>query len=186
MAPTSLEVPPAGNPSVFVGDTKSLDEAVEMVAATETVIGIDIETTSLNPHTGRLRLVQVSDGDRTFVVDAFKVDPRPLLEAVSDKDWVAHNAAFELAWAKHLFDLEPTIVRDTMLMSQVLGAGSEHRHGLEDVLNRELGMVIDKEHQLSDWTIETLSREQISYAATDAAVLPALYRRLEERLGEER
>lgn len=147
------------------------------------VIGLDIETTGLDPHTDDIRLVQVADGNHTFVVDAFRVDPRPLFEAIASKTLLAHNAKFELSWIKEKFDIEPEDVRDTMLMSQVLYAGDcSIEHGIGPTAQRELGIELDKTLQKSAWSAETLTQAQLDYAATDAVVLLPLYGELDKKI----
>ena len=41
-----------------------------------------------------------------------------------------------------------------------------------------IGKCVDKEKQVSDWSVRPLSEEQIEYAALDAAVSPVLSRNL--------
>ena len=67
--------------------------------------GLDIETANpegggeLDPAKGRLRLVQISDGSRVQVYDAYK-QPHELLRAAVEvrPELVAHNATFERRW----------------------------------------------------------------------------------------
>ena len=152
------------------------------------MIGLDFETTALTPGEGRVRLVQAHDGERTLVVDAYKCDPRPLLEKIAREELVAHNANFEELWLWHEFCLDLPIADDTMIMSQVLYGGTENfkrtRHGLADVAKRELGVDLDKTEQTSDWDGE-LTPEQIMYAARDAEILLPLADRLLTRIREE-
>jgi hypothetical protein len=69
------------------------------------VHGLDIETANpegggeLDPAKGRLRLVQISDGSRVQVYDAYK-QPHELLRAAVEvrPELVAHNATFERRW----------------------------------------------------------------------------------------
>jgi hypothetical protein len=69
------------------------------------VHGLDIETANpegggeLDPVKGRLRLVQLSDGTRVQVYDAYK-QPHELLRAAVEvrPELVAHNATFERRW----------------------------------------------------------------------------------------
>jgi hypothetical protein len=66
--------------------------------------GLDVETTALDPEEGELRLVQLSNGTRARVYDAYKQPADLLRSAVESHDeLVAHNAVFERAWiATHL------------------------------------------------------------------------------------
>jgi DNA polymerase-1 len=153
------------------------------------MIGLDIETTALSPDEGRVRLVQACDGERTILVDAFKVAPGRLFKLVKERGGVAHNANFEELWLWHEFCVDLSPLDDTMIMSQVLYGGTEDfkkvRHGLADVVQRELGIDLDKELQESDWGAEELTYEQLDYAAKDAEILLPLAGRLIQRLYDE-
>src|SRR5207249_10931670 len=74
---------------------------------------------------------------------------------------------------------------DTMLMNQLLGAGSPegrlNQSGLGVVVQRSLGLTVPKEEQRSQWD-GTLSREQLAYAARDAAILLPLAEKLKHAL----
>jgi hypothetical protein len=56
-----------------------LKSAIKMVVNSD-IVGLDLETTGRDPRKDRIRLVQVSDGIKTYVIDAFKVKP-----AVTDR-----------------------------------------------------------------------------------------------------
>jgi DNA polymerase-1 len=143
--------------------------------------GIDVETTALWPEEGNLRLLQISDGKRADVYDAFRQSEEMLRRAVERQDeLVAHNAPFERTWLKAALSLDRPDLQDTMVMSQALYTGTnaarakQFSHSLAAVVKRELKRELDKDEQLSDWSDPDLSREQIEYAAKDAAVLPEL------------
>jgi ribonuclease D len=115
------------------------------------VFGIDIETTGLALD-DEIRLVQISNGETTGVIDVKTTDPRPVLQEFSEAELVAHNASFEEARLKRHFGIEfPRPMHDTMVMSQVLYAGTikaqSLRHTLEEVAMRELGVPLNKELQ---------------------------------------
>ncbi len=159
------------------------------------VVGFDTETTSLDPYSGRMRLMQFSAPDGTAHIidlDAFangdsgassdSLAPlRELLAAVRPVK-VAHNAKFDAKWAKHQLGTELGGVFDTMLASQIVSAGeSEDRHSLAAVAARHLDETVDKSERLSDWSGE-LSVAQLEYAARDAALMLPLREALIERL----
>jgi DNA polymerase I len=153
------------------------------------MFGIDIETGGLALD-AELRLVQISSGEDTFVIDVRTSDPRPLLQEFTGGELVAHNANFEESRIAHHLGIEfSEPMHDTMIMSQVLYGGTDGheqmRHRLQDVALRELDLQLDKEEQTSDWTQPALSDEQIEYAKRDAEVTLKLYPVLRERLVKE-
>src|SRR4030095_13055481 len=177
---------------------KTADElrtAVEFLSS-QPAIGLDSETTDLDPYTSRLRLIQLAapDGVRIVDLDAFgngglskheaMSSLRRLLEAPRPIK-IAHNAKFDAKFIKHNLGADITGLFDTLLASQLIGGGDiEERHGLETVASRFLNEFIDKSERLSNWNFE-LSEAQLEYAARDAAVLLPLRERLIERLKSE-
>src|SRR5215217_3781287 len=145
------------------------------------MIGIDVETTALRPEDGKLRLVQISDGKRAKVYDAFRQDAEEIRRAVAAREeLVAHNAVFERTWLNAALAVDRPDLHDTMIMSQVYYTGTRaaisksFSHSLAAVVKRELKRELSKDEQVSDWGSAALTREQLKYAALDAAVLPQL------------
>jgi DNA polymerase-1 len=137
-------------------------------------VGLDLETTGLNPHRDRPRLLQLSTERGLFVLDLFSLgDVSPLWEPLADSELVVHNAAFDLPFLWHL-GFRPGKVCDLMVMSRLLTAGTKAGNGLADLASRELGIALDKGHQKDDWTGE-LTPDQLQYAALDAKVTRALF-----------
>ena len=59
------------------------------------------------------------------------------------------------------------------------------RHGLKDICFELLGVGLSKAQQSSDWAAETLSPEQLEYAASDVLYLHRLRDVLAARLARE-
>jgi DNA polymerase I len=166
-------------PFVVVADAAGLETVLAALADTS-LVGLDTETTGLNPRTDHLRLLTLTtdtcDGGRIiYIVDCFAVDPRPLFEPLAERPIVCHNAVFDLGFLAAL-DITPDVVHDTMILSQLVHGTRHPRgfHGLGQVVERELGRALDKTNQTSDWSGD-LTQEQLAYAALDAAILPDLY-----------
>ena len=171
---------------------EDLRKAIETLT-TQPVVGLDTETTELDPFTSRLRLIQVAAPDCVFIFDfdhfsngdAAKSDalaPLRRLLAAPRPIKIAHNAKFDAKFIKHNLGVDLGGLFDTLLASQLVGAGDiEERHGLETAAARYLNQTIDKSERLSDWNFE-LSEAQLEYAARDAAILPPLREKLIERL----
>jgi len=177
----------------LIKTSDELRKAIETLA-TQPVVGLDTETTDLDPYTSRLRLIQLATTDRVYIVDfdhfangianEALAPLRRLLEAPRPIK-VAHNAKFDAKFIKHNLGVDLGGLFDTLLASQLVGAGDiEERHGLDTVASRYLNEVVDKSERLSNWSFE-LSEAQLEYAARDAAVLLPLREKLIDRLKSE-
>jgi DNA polymerase-1 len=178
----------------LINDAESLRKACEELR-NERFLGFDVETTEIDPHKGELRLVQLSDGSNTKVIDvrAFSgqrsavsnPELEPLRDLLSSKKAVkiAHNAKFDAKWVRHVLGCEVNGIYDTYLASLLIAAGEgERRHGLADVVQFFLQQTLDKTEQVSDWGANELSQSQIEYAARDAAIMPEVRAKLDERI----
>ena len=153
-------------------------------------LAFDTETLQLQPEEGKLRLLQLgSFSSRTIVViDCFELergDWNYLEEFFSSPDryWLAHNAVFDLGWLQEHGIYPNGFVRCSMLASRLLTNGiPQTKHGLDALAKRQLNIEVSKEQQKSDWGAETLSPEQLTYAAKDIEILLELDHVLEQKL----
>ena len=175
--PQNPQNSPVENPFEYITDVLRVREVVANLK-TEPAIGLDIETTGLDPVLDKIRTVQVASPSGTYVIDAYQVpveELTPLLSGGPAK--VMHNGKFD---AGFLLDstagvmVEP--VFDTMIADQVLYNRSFGRN-LKELAQDHLEIAMDKELQVSDWSDE-LSGAQIKYAAEDAGVLLPLFEKL--------
>ena len=177
----------------LVKNEEQLRKAVESLTAHQ-AIGLDTETTELDPYVGRLRLIQLATPSGVYIVDldAFgangnlaenpALEPLRRLLSANRPIKIAHNAKFDAKFLKHYLGIDLGGLFDTLLASQLVGAGDiEERHGLETVASRYLNEAIDKSERLSNWNFE-LSEAQLEYAARDAAILVPLREKLRERV----
>jgi DNA polymerase I len=179
----------------LIKNEEELRKAVDFLS-THQAIGLDTETTELDPYYGRLRLIQLATPSGVHIIDldAFRnggnddlvetsaLAPLRNLLAAHRPVKIAHNAKFDAKFIKHSLGVDLDGIFDTLLASQLLGAGDiEERHGLEAVASRYLSEAVDKTERLSNWNLE-LSDAQLQYAARDAAVLLPLREKLIERL----
>ena len=116
----------------------------------EPFLGFDVETTELEPYRGELRLVQLSNGKNTKVVDlrAFgERRGRPC--ARTSGSWrrcgtclaskkqvkIAHNAKFDTKWVRHHSGSRSAGFTTHIWRAFLIAAGEgERRHGLADVV----------------------------------------------------
>ena len=153
-------------------------------------IAFDTETLQLQPEEGKLRLIQLGSfsSKSIVVIDCFELersDWNYLEDFFSDTNryWLAHNAVFDLGWLQEHGIYPEGFVRCSMLASRLLTNGiPQTKHGLDALAKRQLDMNISKEQQKSDWGVETLSKEQLIYAAKDIEVLLELDQVLDRKL----
>ena len=181
----------------LISDAESVRKACEALK-TEDYLGFDTETTDLDPYNGILRLVQLSNGKNTFVIDlkpfAEKGDLRSMPELAPLREIlaapmpikIAHNAKFDAKWTRHHLGIDLGGVFDTLVASQLIGAGDQdRRHNLAEVANHFLGIEVDKSEQVSDWSAAELTQSQVEYAAKDAAIMIDLREKIVERLRQD-
>ncbi|MBL8195938.1 MAG: hypothetical protein JNM06_19250 [Blastocatellia bacterium] len=153
--------------------------ALEILRQSE-AIGLDTETTGLDPYTSKLRLIQLSNTKQAFIIDLFKTptlaqELKGLFLAETPIK-VLHNAKFDLKMIKHHLGLTIKSIFDTMLASKLISGGREGQsHSLAQTALRFLNIGVDKTEQTSNWA-ENLSESQIEYAANDSLITCQLYK----------
>lgn len=152
-------------------------------------IAVDTEAMGLNHHRDRLCLVQLSNGDgNAHLVQIMQgqTEAPNLVKLLTDPDRVKlfHFARFDLAALRWQLGLVAAPVYCTRTASRLVRTYTE-RHGLKDLCKEVLGVDISKQQQSSDWGVETLSPEQVEYAAGDVLYLHRLREKLDAMLVRE-
>ena len=152
-------------------------------------VAVDTEAMGLNPHRDRLCVVQLSagDGDAHLVQFAPGCYAAPRLRRLLGDPGVIklfHFARFDLAMIHHYLGVMATPVYCTKIASRIARTFTD-RHGLRDLCKDVLNIELSKQQQSSDWGAESLSDEQLRYAAADVLHLHALRARLDAMLARE-
>jgi DNA polymerase-1 len=168
----------------LVRDAAGLDVVLAALGDADADVGLDCEATGLSSRRDRVRLISVAlptidGGQVAYLVDCFAVDPRPMLEPLAERSLLIHNAGFDLGMLAGLGFTPKRPVRDVMILSRLLTAGTREGNALADLTERYLGFRLGKEQQKSDWAAPTLSKEQLDYAAADVVYLAELHRGLD-------
>lgn len=169
---------------------------------------LDFETTGLDSHVSKPRLLQLcttdtKESDRTvYVIDFFKVpDTAGLKELIESREMLlGHNLNFDFQFLLSLGIDYKGKVFDTYVAERCLRAGFKEKKvspklqkpyfddvscSLKAVVERRLEIEISKEQQVSDWSKEDLDIEQIEYAARDVDLLPLIAADQLKELAEE-
>jgi len=152
-------------------------------------VAIDTETMGLNPHRDRLCLVQLSGGDGNAHLVKMARGPykAPRLAALLADPKVLklfHFGRFDIAVLEHALGVKCEPVYCTKIAAKLTRTFTD-RYGLKNLCQEILGVDLSKQQQTSDWGAETLSEEQMTYAASDVLYLHALKSKLDAMLERE-
>jgi ribonuclease D len=152
-------------------------------------VAIDTETLGLNPHRDRLCVVQISPGDGSADVIQIAQGQRKAPNLVSllrnrKITKLFHYGRFDIAVLYQAFGVMAEPVFCTKIASRLTRTYTD-RHGLKDLCAELIGVNLSKVQQSSDWAAETLSPEQLEYAASDVLYLHQLRDKLLQRLRRE-
>jgi ribonuclease D len=152
-------------------------------------VAVDTETMGLNPHRDRLCLVQLSAGDGVchlvqFAPGRYEAPNLTALLADPAVTKLFHFARFDIAALQLYLGVVAAPVYCTKVASRLVRTFTD-RHGLKDLCRDLLGVDLSKQQQSSDWGADTLTQEQLEYAASDVRHLHALKQRLDQMLARE-
>ncbi len=134
-------------------------------------VAIDTETLGLRPHRDRLCLVQLSAGDGTahlVQLKAGQYDAPNLKKLLADKNVTKlfHFARFDVAVMYQYLGVVTAPIYCTKIASRLARTFTQH-HSLKTLCKDLIGVDLDKQQQTTDWGADTLTQEQMNYAASD-------------------
>jgi len=167
----------------WIDTPEGVREAAERCAVAGR-IALDTEADSMHSYFHKVCLIQVSANGHHLVIDPLSLescDLQPLWEVVSDPavTVLMHGADYDIRILDRDYGARIAGLQDTQIMAQLLG---EKKTGLAALLEKELGVLLDKKYQRADWGRRPLNGAQLAYAAADTAHLVDLVKRLRGRL----
>ena len=153
------------------------------------IVAIDSETMGLIPRRDRLCVIQLSSGDGNvhlvqIAQDQTKAPNLCKMLANPDQIKLFHYGRFDITVMENRFGVRTAPVYCTKIASKLIRTYTD-RHGLKNLLQELLKIDISKQQQSSDWGADTLTKEQIAYAASDVLYLHRLKEELDMRLARE-
>ncbi|NJD10399.1 MAG: ribonuclease D, partial [Gemmatimonadetes bacterium] len=146
------------------------------------LIAVDTEAAGYHRYHDRICLVQLSDRSRNYLIDTLAVTGLdgvgPLLQDPA-VETVFHDADYDLRLLARDFGGRVRNLVDTMLAAQLLGVPA---FGLGALVEKYLGVTMDKKHQRADWAQRPLPPDLLEYAVDDTRYLPNLRDRLHAEL----
>ena len=146
-------------------------------------LALDTEFLRERTYLAELALVQLGDATSVELVDPLaELDLAPLAALLNDAALpkVLHAGRQDVEVLLPLTRTPVAPLIDTQIAAALLGHPAQI--GYADLVERELGTVLEKSQARTDWTRRPLSQAQLEYAADDVRWLLPLAERLEERL----
>lgn len=138
----------------------------------------DIETSGLDWKSERIGLCQLLVKEHGLSIVKIKKNRRPpnlaaiLRDASIQK--VFHHAMFDLRFLCYHWDITAENIACTKIASKLLDPEKTKGHTLTALVERYLGVTLDKGSRKSDWLTWGLSPDQLKYAGDDVKYLPDL------------
>lgn len=147
-------------------------------------IAFDTESNSLYAYHEKVCLIQLSSAEEDFLLDPFAFNELDLLGEIFANprvQKVLHAGDYDLACLKRDYGFEFHNLFDTMLAATAL---AEPGVGLAALLEKYLGVVVDKKYQRADWGQRPLKPEMLRYGQSDSHYLLALRDAFRKQLEE--
>jgi ribonuclease D len=148
-------------------------------------VALDTEFVRERTFFPRLGLIQVNDGETTYLLDPLTVrDLAPLAEVCSAAGTlkVLHSASEDVEVFYHALRVVPAPLFDTQVAAGLAGLGTSL--GYQRLVAALLGLELQKDETRTDWLARPLSAGQLAYAAADVTYLLPLHERLRSKLAE--
>lgn len=167
--------------------TVSVKEALEILNAQESYLGVDTETEGFDVYTKNLLLLQIGNADVQVAVDCTTTDSKEfksLLER-DDMTFLFHNAKFDL---KFLYKqgIVPKNVYDSFLVEKLLWIGypsGMHPLSLQALCDQYLGVHLDK--SVRGEIFRGLTERVVVYGCRDVEFLVPLMKKQLEEVGKQ-
>ena len=164
--------------------TRRCDASAPQLAAAPR-FALDTEFVGERTYVPALELIQVATAEEVALIDCRAVSsldrsspssPRPGVEKV------LHAGQQDLELFHSLTGGAPAPILDTQVAAAIGGYGAQV--GYAQLVERLLGVTVDKSETLTDWSRRPLTKAQLAYAVDDVRYLLPAYDALKARLVE--
>lgn len=165
----------------WVDTNRDVDAVLAEISGVEFYF-LDTEFHREKTYFPQLALIQIAARQRVFVIDPLTIDLdkfHPLF--ASDSVCVLHAAQQDLDVMSQSIGAVPSRILDTQLLAGFLGYSQP---SLASLVQSFLKIVVPKGDRLTDWLRRPLTKDQLSYAASDVVYLEELLSLLLARLHE--
>jgi ribonuclease D len=145
-------------------------------------VALDTEFIREKTYYPQLALVQLGRGEEILLLDPLALgEARPLTRLLQSPVLkLMHSPSEDLQAFRHHYGVLPRPLFDTQLAAALLGLGAGL--GYQALIEKLLGVRLEKGETRSDWLRRPLSEAQLTYAADDVRHLAAAHALLETQL----
>lgn len=174
-----LKFDPENPDYTYITNIDEANKALEKLEK-ERVVGVDIESTGLDPYFSTMLTVQIGTDKKSYVFDArqLKLNEIKRFKALLENSKiikVLHNAKFDYRHIKHILGIEICNIYDTMLAEVVLNAGiGRGYYSLKALSDKYAGLDLDKAIRATFYGVTAntkLTQDQLKYGAIDTLIM---------------
>ena len=158
------------DPPQFI-NTQSGFETAAAHLSSEKSIAVDTEANSLFAYQEQVCLIQISTKQADYIIDTLALkDFSPLGEIFQNPsiEKIFHASEYDILIMHEEFGFEFRNLFDTMLAAQILG---KEKLGLDALLEKYVGIKVNKKYQRANWGKRPLQDEMLKYAQIDTHYL---------------
>lgn len=146
-------------------------------------IGVDTEFRRTTKDNMKLALLQINDDDEIYLIDTILINNPKENASFLFSDSVTkifHSCKEDLEAIYSWTDQIMHNIFDTQIANSFIS--NDYSIGYQTLVQRELGIVLDKKETRSNWIRRPLSDDQLKYAALDVEYLIYLYKMQKDEL----
>ncbi len=161
-------------------------ERIALAVRSSAVMYFDLEFVSEGRYVPELAVLQVAWGEieapQVAAIDCLALVPHALFAVIADPavQLVAHGAKQDLSLLSTRFEVTATSLWDTQIAAAFVGIGDQI--GYAKLVERLVGVSLDKGAQYTAWLKRPLTADQLRYALDDVRYLPRVWSALHEML----
>lgn len=163
---------------IFIDTTTALSTLCNQMASSSW-LAVDTEFERERTYYPELCLLQIANEEITAIIDPLAiVDMQPVYDLLNNPvvTKVFHSARQDLEIFYHLQGRIPVPLYDTQLAA--VAVGYDNSIGYGNLVEKMLGVVLDKAHTRTDWKRRPLKPSHLRYAADDVIYLGLIYEEL--------
>jgi len=171
--------------SIWIDSNAKLQTLCDQLSSCA-LLAVDTEFIRTDTFYPKIALIQLSDGEHSWLIDVLAIDDFSELKALlesSHTTLIFHACAEDLEVLDHSLNIQPTQIFDTQIAAGISNIG--YCMGYGRLVEELLDIQLDKQETRSNWLARPLSQRQLDYATLDVVYLHPLHKILSQALDDQ-